>query len=284
MKTKKFITSAFLVSVIVAGLFATYTFFTNGESRARGFTDTLRYGYGSAMFLLTLMSAILHREKIKEWFHPGLGLAAFVTGFVGMYLTYNRGSILAFMCGIPFVFYFYKKKLGLSIGGLAILGVLLLGGFYLFGSGKYNSRFLMNKNNLSDVMRRSQWKAAIIATEEKPILGWGLSNFSSQLKRIKYQYDLDAKFYDDAHAHNLFLEVAAGTGITGLIIFITWVLTWAWEIFRTGGLVRALVIPFGVAFIVGSQFEVTFDANNAGMIFFLYAFSSCFTVDARQQV
>jgi O-antigen ligase len=144
-------------------------------------------------------------------------------------------------------------------------------GVYLFGSGESNSRFLVNKNNSSDVIRRSQWKAAIIATKEKPILGWGLSNFHSQLKRIKTDYDLDAKDYNDAHSHNLFLEIASGTGLLGIFLFLGWVLSWAWEAFRAQGLTRVLVIPFGVAFVVSSQFEVTFDANNASMIFFLYA-------------
>lgn len=274
--TKTLITNLFLISVVVAGIYSAYTFFFvfSDDGRARGFTDTLRYGYGSSMMLITLLSALLQKEKIKSWFNPKLGLAAFIFGFIGMYFTYNRGSLLAFLCGLPFALYFYKKKLGLTLGGLALLGVLSLVGNYLIGTTNYSSRFLVNKNNPSDHIRRSQWKAAIIATQEKPLTGWGFSNFHSQLERIKNQYDLDAKFYKDAHSHNLFLEVASGTGLIGLVIFVGWVLTWAWEAFWTGGIVRALIVPFGVAWIVGSQFEMTLDSNNASMIFFVYALSS----------
>jgi O-antigen ligase len=46
------------------------------------------------------------------------------------------------------------------------------------------------------------------------------------------------------------------------------------DCFKAGGLVRALVIPLGVAFIMTSQFEVTLDANNASMFFFVYSFSA----------
>lgn len=112
----------------------------------------------------------------------------------------------------------------------------------------------------------------------------GLVELSLQLKRIKNENDLDAKFYNDAHAHNLILEIGAGTGLIALLIFLGWVISWALEVFKTGGLVRALVIPFGVAFVTSSQFEVTFDANNDSMIFFLYAMSSCFTLDATRRV
>jgi hypothetical protein len=50
--------------------------------------------------------------------------------------------------------------------------------------------------------------------------------------------------------------------------------TWAIECFNGGELIRALIIPFGVAFTIGSQFEVTLDANNASMIFMIYSISS----------
>ena len=273
-KTKRLLTNVFLTSIIAAGLWA-LTQKLMGEPRPKGFTDTMRYGYGSAMILSSLLSALLHREKIKSWFDHRVGIAAFVIGFIGMYVTYTRGGLLGFLCGVPFAIYFYRAKWGIAVGAGALAIVLTLGGFYLYGkSSKEGSRFLINKDNNSDQIRRSQWKAAVIAIKEKPILGWGLSNFHSQLKRIKETYDLEKKDYNDAHSHNLFLETASGTGLIGLFLFLGWLISWAWEAFKMGGLVRALVIPFGVAFVVGSQFEVTFDANNASMIFFLYAMSS----------
>ncbi|HXH29319.1 MAG TPA: O-antigen ligase family protein, partial [Bacteriovoracaceae bacterium] len=272
-KVKRNLLNVFFVSIIAAGLYAVYNFLSMTEGRVKAFTDTMRYGYGSGMILLVILSAILQKEKTRNWLDPRLALAALVVGFVGMYLTYARGALLGFMCGFPFVLYFYKPKLGLLFGGLSLLAVLTLGGFYLYGSGNHDSRLLMNKNNTSDGMRRSQWKAAVISIKEKPVLGWGLSNFHSQLKRIKEENDLEFKEYNDAHSHNLFLEIGSGTGIIGLLIFIGWVLCWALEVFKSDLLTRALVIPFGVAFVISSQFEVTFDANNASMIFFLYAIS-----------
>jgi len=193
-----------------------------------------------------------------------------------MYLTYTRGALLGLLCGLPFVLYFFRPKLGLTLGGLIVAGVISLGLFYLFGTARFESRFLQNKSNGADSIRDSQWKAAIIAIKERPVLGWGLSNFHSQLKRIKYENDLGAKDYNDAHSHNLFLEVASGTGLIGLVLFLGWLISWAVESFMAKGLVRALIVPFGVVFVVSSQFEVTFDAMNATMIFFLYSMSSAY--------
>ena len=283
-KTKKIILNTFFFSIIAAGAFASIKFFVTGEDRARGFTDTLRYGYGSSMILIVILGSILHKGKMGKWFNVRFALGALIVGFIGLYLTYNRGSLFAFLCGLPVLLYFYKPKLGLTIGGLAGIAVFGLILNYLFGSTAYNSRFLVNKNNPSDHIRRSQWQAAIIAIKEKPVIGWGLSNFHSQLKRIKLENDLDAKDYNDAHAHNLFLEVGAGTGLIGLIIFIAWIISWGIEVMKSGGLSRALILPFGIVFVVGSQFEVTFDANNASMIFFIYSLGSCLALDSQKQV
>lgn len=279
-KTKRIIVQTFLVSVIVAGLFVmgryVYDVLIQGtDKRGRPLTETMRYGYGSAMFLLSLISAYLHKDKLKQYFDPRLMLTAIIIGFLGMFLTYTRGALLGFLAGLPFVLYFYRPQLakwGILASAL-ILGTLA--GFYFFGtSTNHNFRLLSTKSIGSDQIRSSQWQAATIAIKERPALGWGLSNFHTQLKRIKNDYDLPAKDYDDAHAHNLFLEVGAGTGLIGLFLFVGWLVAWALECFKVGGMVRAMIIPFGVALVAASQFEVTLDANNASMIFFVYAMSA----------
>lgn len=273
-KTKKTLLYTLFVGMVAAAASALYSVFVQGLPRAHGFTHTMRYGYGTAMILLPLLSLILHHKKIGPWFNWKIALFTILIAFLGMYFTYTRGALLGFLCGLPFVLYFFRPKLGLGVGAAALILVLFLGLNYLFGSGTSESRFLTNKENSSDQIRRSQWQAAIIATKEKPILGWGLSNFHSQLKRIKFENDLAAKDYDDGHSHNLFLEVSSGTGLVGLFFFLGWLLFWAVESFKGDILTKAIVIPFGAAFVISSQFEVTFDANNASMIFFLYALSS----------
>lgn len=272
-KAKKIITYTFFLGVIVAGLYGAYEVLINGRHRVKGLTNTMRYGYGSAMILLTFLSALLHRDKIKGWFDAKWGVVAFAIGLLGMYLSYTRGGFLGFLFGLPFVFYFYRPKVGYYLGGIALLCGLSLVAIYSSSTLRFKIRgFSSNKS--SDTQRLSQWQAGLIATKEKPFLGWGYSNFHTQLKRIKVENDLANKEYDDAHSHNLFLEISSGTGIIGLLLFLGWLITWAYEAWSAGGLVRAMVIPFGVSFVISSQFEVTFDANNASMIFFLYALSS----------
>lgn len=274
-KAKSILLNTFYLSVAVAAIYSVYYIAKLAtDGRAKGLTETMRYGYGSAMSMIVLLSAILHHKELGKWFNWKVAVPVLILGLIGMYLTQTRGALLGLMCGLPFVLYFFRPKLGLTLGGLIVVGVISLGLFYLFGTAKYESRFLSNKANGADSIRDSQWKAAVIAIKERPVLGWGLSNFHTQLKRIKNDYDLAAKDYNDAHSHNLFLEVASGTGLIGLFFFLGWVISWALEAFKAKGLYRALIVPFGVVFVVSSQFEVTFDAMNATMIFFLYSLSS----------
>lgn len=272
-KTKRLILHTFLLSMIVAGVYAGWQFFFSGDNRATGLTETMRYGYGSGMVLLSLLSAILHWDKLKNILNRNFAIITFVVGFFGMYLTFTRGSLLGFLCGVPFVFYFYKKKLALTIGGGAVAIVIFLGAFYFFGTETSSIRFLSTKNLASDHIRMSQWQSAVIAIKEKPLTGWGYANFHTQVARIKKENDLKAQNYVDSHSHNLLLEMGAGTGIFGLICFLGWLITWAVECFKAGGLVRALFVPFGVAFVISSQFELTLNANLSPLVFLVYALS-----------
>ena len=274
VKTKKFLISTHLVSIIIAGIYAGWQFFYLHKERASGLTETMRYGYGSAMILLLLLSFIIMHKKTNEIFDFKIGVVTLLIGFLGMYLTYTRGALLGFLTGLPFLFYFYKPKLGLRIGTIALIAISILVAFNQMGKGPSYSRFLMSKDNASDGIRKSLWSAAVIAVKEKPVLGWGFGNFHSQLKRIKDDNNLEYKEYNDAHAHNLYLDLSAGTGILGIVLFLGWLVSWAFEAFRSNVFIRTAVVPMGVSFVLSSMFETTLNANIATFIFFIYAISS----------
>lgn len=271
-KTIKVLINTFFVSMIVAGGYCVFQKVFGGYTRGAVLTETMRYGYGTGMILSLLLGIILRPKFFTEINRPLLYTAC-IFGLLGIWATVTRGALLGLMCAIPFSIFFWNRRAGI-IGAIAI-GIIVsaLGGIYLFGSKDYGSRFLSNKNNGSDTIRRSQWQGAYIAWKERPILGWGLSNFSSQLPRIKNQYDLDHKEYNDAHAHNIFLETASGTGIIGLLFFTAFLVLWAIEMWKAGGVLQGLIVPFGVALVVCGQFEVILDANNSSMIFFIYGLS-----------
>lgn len=271
-KVLQFLAHTFLLSMVVASGYCLHQRFFLGLDRASALTETMRYGYGTGM-ILTILLGIALRPKILTYINRPFLYAAIVFCVLGVWATLTRGAMLGFICALPFSIYFWNKKAGIIGGIAALLLVGTLGGIYLFGSGEYGSRFLSTKNNTSDNIRRSQWQASFHAWQERPVFGWGLSNFSSQLPRIKVQYDLDHKEYNDAHSHNVFLEIASGTGTVGFICFVAFLVLWALEMWTGPAALRGLIVPFGVALVVSGQFEVILDANNSSMIMFIYGLS-----------
>jgi len=273
-RVKKRLLVTLSLAVLAGGVYCAYQVLIMGVAKPKPFTETMRYSYGSALMLVLMLSLFTQRELFMSWFTPKWATVGIVGLVLSTIFMQSRGAQLAIILAAPLVLIFWNKKWGivaLFVGGLLVGAV---GANYLYGTqSKSTISLLKNKDNTSDQKRFSQWASAWLAFQERPILGWGFGNFHTQVKRIKEQYDLPAKQYNDAHAHNVPLEIAAGTGIVGLFFFLGWFLTWCWECWSAGGMVRAVMFPFLLALAFEAQFEVLLDANNATWISFLYAVS-----------
>jgi O-antigen ligase len=270
-----FIINGFFSSIIASGGIAIYQVAMTGE-RSRGFIGVMRYGYVSAMILTLLIAIVIQRKNLKFDFNLKLAITAIFFCFIGLFLTQTRGAMAGFMSALPFVLYFYKPKWGVIFGLISAVLISIVAMAYLFGSStenKFGSRFLKSKNEIGDLVRREQWQSAVIATKERPLFGWGYGNFYTQVTRIKKENNMKTVFYTDAHAHNTFLEVAAGTGLIGFSLFLLWLITWAYECFKLENALRGIFVPFGVCMIISCQFEVIFDSSNMALFFAAYTLS-----------
>jgi O-antigen ligase len=272
-KLKKQLVNLFLISIVIAAVYGLIKMEIKEMPRLKGFTDTMRYGYGTGMIIAFLGGLALRKELAQKYSSWPLLLISVATALVALYFTKTRGAMVALLFSGVFIFFLHKKKTSYVIGliFLALFSTML--SFYFFGKGESSNRYLVNKNNSSDQIRRSQWMTAMKAISERPIIGWGPSNFHSQVERIKNQYDLPRKDYNNAHSHNVLLETFAGTGIFGLLALVGWLVFWMKEVWVGNPTWKILMIPFFISLLVGSQFELITDANNASMIYFLYSLS-----------
>lgn len=271
--TKKWVLNLFLISVCFSSLYGIITFYTKNLGRINGLIYTMKQGYGSVLFLILLLGVIVHKDYFKKWINLKLCYFTFFITFVAMTMTFTRGAMLGFLCGVPVLLYFYRKKVAMVFGTLCIALVFLLGGYYLYGKSNLDFRFLTTKVNDSDAERMRIWTSAIYAVKERPYLGLGYYNFKSQVHKIAEKHNLERIQVSQAHAHNNFLEIAADTGIIGLFFFLAWLITWASEAFRST-MGRALIIPFGVVFIISGMFELTIiDSHISALIYLVYSLS-----------
>lgn len=279
----------FLISITVAsiygvikawGEFNLLTFATGAfEDRNGGLTGVMRYSYGIQMVLIVLSGLLVYRKQVPDFFNRGLFFTAYATSLIGLWASGSRGAFVGFLCAFPFIF-FFANRWRFWISGVPCW---TLAGLILFGNYTSNTgvRILNHQPSASSALRGMQgddrlslYQAALLALKERPALGYGPGQFRAQIIRLREQYDLSWKGRSASHAHNVFLETAANLGSVGLVVLLGWLYFWARELWARKDLMAKCILPFICAFIVSGQFEYTFDANNAFLIFFIYSISS----------
>ncbi len=200
---------------------------------------------------------------------------------VAMYLTFSRGSMLGVVVGLT-VFAAMKSR-WLLIG---VVAVGLIGGLVASMQG---ARYFQ----IDDPVRTNQWKTSALAFVEHPVFGLGFRNFEIRSVELKKSYGIEEDLVKNingeevavhfkGHAHNVFLEAFASTGVFGGLCLIGFCSSWIREVWRSRYAV--LFVPLVCAFIVSGLFEDTFyDSEVLNCLLLIYLFSqSLIACEARE--
>jgi putative inorganic carbon (HCO3(-)) transporter len=176
----------------------------------------------------------------------------------GLYLSFSRGAWLGAAAAIGTVIAFAPKRLwiGLALGAAALIGLVALSSAGLLPSSVSErladaSTLLeirdvrgvaINDANYALIERQAHWQAALNMLTEHPWTGVGFSNYQplyEQYRLLNWPMPL-------GHAHNIYLNVAAETGLIGLGLYlllwiVIFVLTFR-TIRRAQGFDRALAV------------------------------------------
>ncbi len=130
-------------------------------------------------------------------------------------LTFSRGGYIGLVAGLIFIalyFTFNNKKINpKKILAFLVLLLFLFISLVLTPVGK-RAMTSFNTNEGSNKGRFENWSQAIEITKNNP-LGVGIGNYS-------YKIEPSAGYRKPIYAHNLYLDIAAETGIINAIIFI----------------------------------------------------------------
>lgn len=148
--------------------------------------------------------ALYHRQK-------GYILGVFIL-FIALVLTYSRMPIFAFIitCSVAGINFYKKLNKGIL---LPILALLTIFGILLVFNSSSRSITSLNLGG-----RELAWKAGYQIALERPMFGLGIGNIPETYYRV-----LPNPPTPLAHLHNTYLQIAASTGIYGLIAFL-WLL------------------------------------------------------------
>jgi len=230
-----YLTLIMLVQESVNNAFINYVF---SSRRATVFNQFNHFGYMLCTALMTLVGLFLYDRQAKRWLH-WLYLAGAV--YLAYALTVNDtfGAMLAVIAALPVAIVFYVRsgrKLNVRTAALVLVLILLAGMcFFLFSSGKNGvvKNFEQLKTDLEKVFthasdagsagtnRMGLWRETVDIIEKHPILGVGPEGMES-----------DYSLTDNLLPHNTYLQIAACTGVVGLLIYLAALLSLAKDRWR----------------------------------------------------
>lgn len=147
-------------------------------------------------------------------------------------LSFSRGAWLgAAAAGLAMLVFWPRRRwLGLALAGGSLIAFLILYNLGLLPSF-IASRFAdvgdfvqvydvrgvhVNDSNFSIVERLAHWQAAMSMADARPLTGVGFGNYEAaypDYRLVKWQYAL-------GHAHMIYLNVLAETGVVGLAAYL----------------------------------------------------------------
>jgi len=231
----------------VAGLWTTIS----DAVRMHPQLDRLRIlSLGSAapylVMVLSLIAGLTFRVRWTRWQWLVLGMAVSLS-IVALILTYTRSMWI--VCVVVMVMFAALQKTWWP----SVVAVLLIMGL---GVGLATSPVIQGRTRMltdlhrdaSLVERYEIWGAALNMVRDHPMLGVGAKCFTVHSERYHVPNG-------QHQAHNQLMNVAAETGMVGLICFLAWVAYYAAFLFklrqlRTGTISRAMWLAAMGSFVV----------------------------------
>ena len=229
----KWLVQALLLGVLFQGLLGSYQWITGGPLGLSflGEPSQLFYGRpsgtighpnGYGIFLsatLPVALALLFLE-IRGLYKSLVGVVLCV-GFLGLIFSLSRGAWLAFLVAsiAVLVFAIRRRRRNLQIAVVGSGSILLVLLVLIFSQRDLiTARLTSSQANESALGRIPLAQGAIAMIQDYPILGVGLNNYS--LLMPKYDPIDFAKQGKIVIVHNIFLLIAAETGLVGLAAFL----------------------------------------------------------------
>ncbi len=189
----------------------------------RMWRNTGQARYLAACFISSGTTLILIAGIFMSWSRGAwLGLAASL--FVVFGLNSRRSAVIALLAVTALI-------LVVSVTGIGWLPDSIEGRMQDLGSyaGDLDpANTEITDDNFSVLERLAHWRAGLLMFASEPWLGVGIGNYSANYGQYALPY-----WYDPlGHAHNVFINFLAETGILGLGTFLSFWLALAWTLSR----------------------------------------------------
>jgi putative inorganic carbon (HCO3(-)) transporter len=287
------------VSGFLEGAVATYQHFTG--TNEYGFVTTSGAIVSRAVaglhtpnelggFLVILVPFILAGFLIARRSRRLYGIAllcgvALLFSLLGIYASFSRGAIVA-LISVP-LFFISKRHLLLLLPFFVALVLVAT-------PGVIRERFDSLSSSGEEVATRTDiWRAAIDIWEQHPLFGAGAGSFPTEYAEARIpgkQYLPNRRIQPPPHAHNVFLQELAESGLVGLLALLAILilaLRTAWLVRKSPtrwlSLMGTASLASITAFLIHNQVDLTL-IEGTGMYFWglLGLLSALFVIRQRE--
>jgi O-antigen ligase len=198
------------------------------------------------LLLLSVAAGLVATERARLTRLAALGVTGFLTFII--FITQSRGVLVALGVFVVAVLWRMPGKQRLRAG----LTVVALGAaMVVFAPASVwdrlsGLRYAADSQSLTQVdaegsatQRYEIWKVARTIVAEHPIFGVGLGAYKAEHARTAVRPDFKPTARGARDTHSTYLNVAAETGLPGLVLFLAIVLATVWGAEQTRRLVRA---------------------------------------------
>ena len=227
------------------------------------------YAYSLSLALIAPLTFLFLKKPIQQKI---LVFLIFFTGIISLVMTYSRGAWITFTIGVFWFLYMIKKRLIFScIFFFIVIGVFL---FYLEPGFKEKVSSIWNPNYTSNQQRMEIMTGTYKTFIDNPL--WGVGLYKN--KQLIFHKDNELGYrMEVTNAHNMYLEVLAGTGLFGFLSLMAFFITVLGMTLRFLSFKnqKNLVLWVGlfttlIVFLVGGLFCVALKINEIRSIFFAF--------------
>ena len=220
-----------------------------GETRLRAF-GLFPDPHGFAFFVNLCLFAglgyffVSKKTASKIWIGAGVALM-----IAAVDVSFSRGAYAGLIAGGLFFAVVFLKRTGML--GKALVAVVLFAALLLAFNSNVVSQRLASSFNLkegSNAERYKNWVQAADMVRDYPLGGVGLGNYARTV-------DPTASNRSSIYAHNLFLDIAAETGMLNAATFFILILFAVWRNVKNNNMTSLGLAAGLVAFFVHSLFD-----------------------------
>ena len=215
--------------VVIAGLLTLrFGGYQSGERLKIGDLNENALGVLLTLMLAGVIWPVLRSSGRRRLVYLAISAAYILSTVILVLLSGSRGSTISLVVMLLAFWFWRPLRPWAKIGSALVAGALIVAPFLLIAIQNRSSEDTGNELGSRDIL----WTAAWRLIQDHPFTGVGLGNGPIELRPYIAALTSDYAKHFGLPAHNPFLEVGCDTGVVGMSLYASVVISALWQFFH----------------------------------------------------